>query len=132
MPKMGEVCRVINKERQENYKKRFGEDSTYFSIYIEDDTGDKEDTILLTDKEFFSLRRIQVSPTLKKDMVNGRLYNLIIGKRTVTFVKLYNEGQASEPYVVQIKSKLIEKAIKRGNNHPNTTPKKSWLQDALD
>ena len=130
MPKMGEIYRVVNKERQAEYKKRFSEDSTYFSIFIENEHGDEETTLLLTDKELSTLRVAHFPVAMTENLVLGRVYTVIVDNKVIYIIKLLKEDNTE--YIVQVKQRLIVKARERANKHPETTPKKGWLQDIMD
>ena len=130
MPRMGEIYRVINKERENNSKKRFREDVNYFSIFVEDETGKNESTILLTDKELSSLRVAQFPENIFKELVLGRFYTIIVNNRIIRIIKLKKEDNTE--YIVQMSNKLIKKAHYRADKHPESAPKKGWLQDLID
>lgn len=130
MPKMGELYRVVNKERQEDLKKRYSEDSTYFSLFIEDETGDDEQTILLTDKEVDKLSRVRLPEVLVNDMVLGRCYTVVIGKRVSQFIRLKKEDGSE--FVAQLSQRLVTKCLNRAKAHEQSVPKKTWLQDMMD
>lgn len=130
MPKMGELYRVVNKEREENLKKRYAEDSTYFSLFIEDESGNGEETLLLTDKEVSKLSRVALPEIMYSHMVLGRCYTVMIGKRVSQLMRIKDE--AGEEHTVQLSQRLILKCIKRAKAHEKSTPKKTWLQDMMD
>lgn len=130
MPKMGELYKVANKEREENNKQRCSEDTFYYSLFIEDMSGDVERTILLTDKEVAKLSPVYLPEQFEKQLVLGRVYTLRTGKKEFNIVRL--KGLQGAEDVVSMPSRLIAKALDRAAKHPETTPKKTWLQDMLD
>jgi hypothetical protein len=130
MPKMGELYRVVNEERKENLKKRYAEDSTYFSLFIEDESGEGEVTLLLTDKEVAKLSRVALPEIMYSHMVLGRCYTIMTGKRVSQLVRI--KGETGDEYTVQMSQRLILKCIARAKAHEKSTPKKTWLQDMMD
>lgn len=130
MPKMGELYRVVNKERTEDLKNRYPEDSTYFSLFIEDESGDEEETILLTDVEVNKLSRVVLPELFTGRMVLGRCYTIMIGKRLSRLIRIKNER--GDEYTVQVSDKVLAKGERRAAAHPKSLPKKSWLQDMTD
>ena len=130
MPKMGDLYRVVNKEREEDLKKRYSEDSTYYSLYIEDESGDGEETMLMTDKEVEGLSIVALPEVFTSHMVMGRCYTVLIGKRVSQFIRIKKED--SSEVTVQMSERLILKCIKRAKAHDKSVPKKSWIQDMMD
>ena len=130
MPKMGELYRVVNREREEELKKRYAEDSTYYSLFIEDESGDEEATILLTDKEVNKLSRVVLPELFTCRMVLGRCYTIMIGKRVTQLLRIKNE--LGDEYTVQITERILNKGLSRAKAHEKSLPKKGWLQDIMD
>lgn len=130
MPKMGELYRVVNKEREANLKNHYSEDSTYYSLFIEDESGKGEKTILLTDKEVDGLSIVALPEIFTSHMVLGRAYTMLVGKRVSQLIRLKREDGTE--FTAQLSKRLILKCINRANKHPESLPKKGWLQDLMD
>ena len=82
--KLGNVVRVANQE------KKVHENEQYIAIQIQNEDGNDERCILLTETEFSDMQKITFE-FAKNKMIAGRLYNAIIDKKQTFLVKINNK-----------------------------------------
>lgn len=121
--KLGNVVRVANQE------KKIHENEQYIAIQIQNEDGNNERCILLTEIEFSDMQKITFE-FAKNKMIAGRLYNAIIDKKQIFLVKI-NNGQGNE-YIYRLSKTLLNTAQERAGRNPEDLTKKSWFIDLKD
>ena len=121
--KLGNVVRVANQE------KKVHENEQYIAIQIQNEDGNDERCILLTETEFSDMQKITFE-FAKNKMIAGRLYNAIIDKKQTFLVKI-NNGQGNE-YIYRLSKTLLNIAQERAGRNPEDLTKKNWFDDLKD
>lgn len=121
--RLGAVIKVKNSEEGATQNK------VYYAIQVEDQNGNNECCMLLTEKEYNKLSCINPTEKLLKEFTPGRIYPITHGKRNSNWIRLIDDNLE---FLVQMSDKLIIHAISRGDKHPKSTTKKSFMEDLLD
>lgn len=121
--KLGNVVRVANQE------KKIHENEQYIAIQIQNEDGNDERCILLTEIEFSDMQKITFE-FAKNKMIAGRLYSAIIDKKQIFLVKIDN-GQGNE-YIYRLPKTLLNTAQERAGRNPEDLTKKSWFFNLKD
>ena len=121
--KLGVVIKVKNSEEGATQNK------VYHAIQVEDQNGDNECCMLLTEKEYNKLSCINPPEKLLKEFTPGRIYPITQGKRHSNWIRLIDDNLE---FLAQMSDKLIIHAISRGDKHPDSITKKSFMEDLLD
>ncbi len=101
---------------------------TYICIQVEEETGDEEYAILVTDEELSKTKRYVAKDTV--NMIPGRIYTKFILGENFYCVKLNDKKGGTFVAAFPIRDWVVY--FKRAISHPNTCTKKSLMTDLLD
>lgn len=127
---LGQCVRVQNVEKKINPKARRFEADEYIAIQIEDYEGTEEICILLTHIEHTDMESVQLNKSMLDNMIAGRMYPVVLGKKTTYLVKVNHwDGRTR---VLRMSYSQWTDAVYRADKHPKSCTKKSILTDLFD
>lgn len=125
---LGTCIRVYNVEKKEDPKKYKSSNAEYLAIQVEDFDGNNERCILMTHIEHTDATSVKLS--FMEEMVAGRLYPTVIGGKELYLCKVKHwDGRVR---ILRISGSLLKRCDIRGQKHPKSCTKKSWITDLMD
>lgn len=109
-----------------NTRKAPAANDTYLMTYIEDLDGGNERPALLTFREFNTAARAE----LPFGMVKGRLYPVVVGRRSLSAVLLVTADGGR--HTLLLPAAAIARWEARARRNPEDIPRKSLIADLLD
>ena len=113
----------------QNQNKRNLQNDNYIAIQVEDQDGNNERCLLFTEIELADMPKIE-SSLLDKNMIAGRIYVFVIGKRTMFLIKVINSSGQNK--ILRIGVNKFKIAQKRSLKNKQDLTKKSFLTDIMD
>ena len=123
---LGNCIHVLNVEKQNNPNLK--EDDVFICIQVENESGDKEYSIHMTQSEMDSLKKGNLSDMDK--MIFGRIYHKFIVDTNYYCVKL--RDNSGDVYVGIFNIAKWSSYYKRAVTHPMSCTKKSLWTDLFD